>query len=110
MPLVNIYLKNSDDHSRFHNVVLDLKKYIAEKLSGENISLTPSEISIRLLKVMDGSDMIGSVELEISAHSFPERVIEQDKICLDIMKYVQEKLDVKDVKVWLQLSELGHSW
>ncbi len=54
--------------------------------------------------------MIGDVEVQISVHAFPERVAKQDGICLDVMKYLQERTGIENVKVWLQLSELGHSW
>ena len=55
--------------------------------------------------------MIGEVEVEITAHAFSERVQKQDEICLEVMKYIQENVpSIGNVKVWLKLSELGHSW
>ncbi len=55
--------------------------------------------------------MIGDIELEISAHAFEERVKKQDEICLEVMNYLKNKKpSLGNVKVWLKLSELGHSW
>ena len=108
MPLVNIYFKDKGKEE-LQKIVPDLKKYLADKLSSTELVLAPSEISIRFLEVK-GGEMIANVEVEIAAHSFPDRVKKQDEICLDVMNYVKEKTGIADVKVWLQLSELGHSW
>lgn len=55
--------------------------------------------------------MIGGVEVDIHAHAFQERIEKQDEICLSVMDYIQKKEpSVGAVKVWLILSELGHSW
>ena len=58
-----------------------------------------------------GGEMIGSVEIEITAHSFKERVGQQDEICLKVADYIKkEEPSLGEVKVWLILAELGHSW
>ena len=55
--------------------------------------------------------MIGKVELEIKAHAFRERVEKQDEICNDVRKYIMQKnKSLGDIRVWLILNELGHSW
>lgn len=55
--------------------------------------------------------MIGDTEIEISAASFPERVENQDEICVAVASFVKSKAPyLGEVQVWLKLSELGHSW
>jgi hypothetical protein len=109
MPLVNIYVKGNDVPDSLKKVVPELKKFLAEKLTCGDISLSPSEVSVRFLNVADG-DMIAPIEVEIAAHAFPERVTKQDEFCLEAMDYIKQQAEVEDVKVWLKLSELGHSW
>ncbi len=109
MPTVNIYYKDEKNHSALKSVVNKLKIYLAEKLTCDDIKLTPEEISIRLVAV-DGDSMMGDVELEITAHEFPARVEKQDEICHDTAIYIQKEVhSVGDVKVWLKLCQLGHS-
>ena len=109
MPLVNIYFQQAEATGQLQKLTPDLKKFLAEKLTCGDISLSPSEISVRFIDVV-GGDMIAEIELEIAAHSFPERVKKQDQICLEVMQYFQKKTGIENVRVWLQLSELGHSW
>jgi len=109
MPIINVYLKDDSLGEDFQKIIPDLKKYTAEKLTCDDLALTPSEISVRFLSVVRG-EMIGEVELEISAHAFSERVEKQDTICLEIMNYLQKETGFQNIKVWLKLSELGHSW
>ena len=88
----------------------ELKKFVAKELTCGNIRLGPEEISIRF-NAVKGGGMIGDVEIEVKAHAFKERVRKQDRICLDIMNYIQRRIpSVGSVKVWLILSQLGHSW
>lgn len=88
----------------------DLRKFIAAQLTCGDIALTPDEISIRFIETI-GDFMIGGVEVDIHAHAFQERIEKQDEICLSVMDYIQKKEpSVGAVKVWLILSELGHSW
>lgn len=109
MPTVNIYSKNSLQEDL---IILssELKPFIAEKLTCGDIKLTPEEVSVRIINVENGV-MIGEIELEIKAHAFKERVKKQDEICNDVRKYIMDKYkSLGDVRVWLILSELGHSW
>ena len=110
MPTVNLYFLEQTKTKDLQNFTPKLKTFLAKKLTCGDIKLTSEEISIRFIHV-NGGEMISDVELEITAHAFPERVKKQDKICIDVMNYIKEKFpSVGDVKVWLKLSELGHSW
>lgn len=109
MPTVNIFSKNSL-HEDLISLSKELKPFIAEKLTCGDIKLTPEEVSVRIINVENGN-MIGEVELEIKAHAFKERIEKQDEICNEVRKYVMDKYKtLGDVRVWLMLSELGHSW
>ena len=109
MPTVNIYYKELNKKELIQKLTDKLKIYLVELLSCADIKLNSNEISIRLLKV-DG-DMIGEVEVEILAHAFPERIKRQDEICLKVMDYIKNQdYQIGEVRVWLQLCELGHSW
>ena len=110
MPTVNIFYKDSEKEPALQSLVDGLKDYVSKELTCGDIKLKPSEVSVRLIKV-DGGAMIGAVEIEIAAHSFAERIKKQDDICLKIVEYLREENPLLgEVKVWLQLSELGHSW
>lgn len=55
--------------------------------------------------------MIAPVEIEITAHAFPERIDKQDEICLRIRDFLKQGLRAQeDIRVWLLLPQLGHSW
>lgn len=108
MPTVNIF--HDEQAKELNDLSKKLKSYLAKKLSCADIKLTPEEVSIRLIRI-DGGDMIGRVELEIKAHAFKKRVEKQDEICNDVRNYImKEHPSLGDVRVWLILSELGHSW
>jgi len=110
MPTVNIFYKDSEKEPTLQSLIGGLRDHIAKELTCGDIKLKPSEISTRFIKAV-GGEMIGAVEIEIAAYSFAERVRKQDEICLKIMDYTQkEKPSLGKVRVWLQLSELGHSW
>lgn len=113
MPTINIFYKHGDADRRLalDAVRDDLKKFVAQTLTCQDIKLKPEEISVRLVGV-DGEGMIGKVEIEITAHAFKERIENQDQICLKTAAYLHEKLGMPldDIKVWLVLAELGHSW
>lgn len=108
MPTVNIYHQNLPDTAPLAGKLAALRQYLAGVLTCGDITLGPSEISIRLVR-SHGGEMIAPVELEISAHAFPERVEKQDQICLDVMSWIRQETGL-ETKVWLKLSELGHSW
>jgi hypothetical protein len=110
MPTVNIYFKNSDQRTKLSSLVPELKSLVAKELTCGDIALTPEEVSVRFIEGV-GDFMIGSVEVDIHAYAFEDRIKKQDEICLSIMDYIQTKEpSVGVVKVWLILSELGHSW
>lgn len=110
MPTVNIYFLEQTKTEDLQSFIPNLKAYLAEKLTCGDIKLTTDEISIRFVRV-SGGEMIADVEIEITAHAFPERVKEQDGICLEVMNYIKENVpSIGGVKVWLILAELGHSW
>jgi len=108
MPTVNIYRNTNEFDSKIKSVTPSLKELIAKELSGESIQLNVDEISVRMIDVI-GEGTLAKVEVEINAAAFEERVKKQDEICLSIQKYLIDALGT-DVKVWLILSELGHSW
>ena len=110
MPIVNIYHDKTIKQNRLENSSELLKTFIADQLSCNDITLSSQEITIRLLSI-ESNTMIATVELEIFAYAFPKRVEKQDEICRNIRKFLLDKLpNVTDIRVWLILSELGHSW
>ena len=110
MPTVNIYYTNKKSMRKLSTLAAKLKPFVAKELTCGNISLKPNEVSVRLIP-SEGRAMIGDVEIDVTAHAFAERVSKQDKICLNIQKFVKENApSLGSVYVWLQLCELGHSW
>ncbi len=109
MPTINIFYNDAGFEAELKKVTASLKKYAAEQLTCGDIELSPDEVSVRFLK-NESDGMLAPVELEISAAAFKERVDKQDQICLNIQKLLLNKLQIPDIKVWLILSELGHSW
>jgi len=110
MPTVNVYHKNKGNSDALMPFIPKLKKHIADKLSCSDKALTSDEISIRFISV-EGDAMIGNVELEITAHAFKERIEKQDEICREVREYIMKEIPLLgDIKVWLKLCELGHSW
>ena len=107
MPFVNIYTIEKNIVS-LKSVIQDLKEFVAKKLSCKERVLNSNEISIRLI-VPSTSSQIAETELVITAHPYPERVTNQDKICLEIKNFIIHKTNIKSIYIWLQLSELGHS-
>ena len=110
MPIVKIFYQDLEKQSKLESLVPALKEYIADELTCGEIRLKSDEVSIRLMTI-SGGGMIGSVEVEIIAHAFVDRINKQDEICLRVAEYLQNKEPLLGkVSVWLQLSELGHSW
>ena len=109
MPTVNVFLKDENAYQELEKLTNQLKKYVAEQLTCGDIKLDSNEVSIRFLQAR-GKGMLAPVELEITAAAFKERVEKQDEICLNIQKFILDETDLTDVKVWLILTELGHSW
>jgi hypothetical protein len=106
MPTVNFFYQNDSQRDQLSELCQELKTYLASELT---CKLDSSEISIRLIR-SEGPGMIAEIEVEITAHAFQERIVKQDDICLDIRKYLLEKLPATDIRVWLLLPQLGHSW
>lgn len=109
MPTVNIFYTNENQPQPITDNALLLKKLIAKELTCGDISLSPDEVSLRLIKTSNAG-MIAELEVEITAHAFGERVPRQDEICNIVREFLMNKIEVKDVRVWLLLPELGHSW
>lgn len=110
MPTVNVYHKSKSDSAALLPFISKLKVYIANKLTCGDKELTSDEISIRFITV-EGDAMVGNVELEITAHAFKERVDKQDEICREVREYLMKEVpSLGDIRVWLKLCELGHSW
>jgi hypothetical protein len=109
MPAVNLYFSDEKYLSDIDAVTDDLKQFVAKKLTCKEITLGPQEVSIRLLPSA-GKGMLAKVELDIFAAPYPERIENQDQICLDVRQFLLDKIDDLDsAMVWLILSELGHS-
>jgi len=109
MPTVNIFYQSGVQIDQLNDLLPELKTYIAQELSCGDIALTPDEVSVRFMAVTGGS-MIAPIELEITAHAFGERIEKQDEICLRIRDFIKPHLDGQEVRVWLLLPQLGHSW
>ena len=108
MPTVNVFYKQKKpDLNLFTN---HIKSFLVNKLSNKDITLTPEEISVRFIQV-EGDGMIAPVEIEITAHEFAERVKEQDEISSSLRDNLKKNYpQLGDIRVWLILSQLGHSW
>lgn len=109
MPTVNVFFNNKVLESQLEVIALPLKEYVAKQLTCGDIKLKPNEVSLRFIATR-GNGMLAPVEIEITAAAFKERVEKQDEICLNVQKFVLNKTNLADAKVWLILSELGHSW
>lgn len=111
MPTVTIYSQAGSGISKvLLKSVDDIRTRVAELLSGKSRQLLTKEISVRLVESI-GSGMIAQIEIEISAQNYPERSVNADRICLDMRTYMKKIApEIEDVRVWLQLVELGHSW
>lgn len=109
MPTVNVYA-NTRDVATLRELAPKLKVCVAEQLTCGEFELTADAVSIRILPV-EGSAMIATVEIEMTAHAIPARVERQDEICRNVMGFVRgAEPSLPDVRVWLILCELGHSW
>lgn len=108
MPTINIYYNDQKFEEKLKGTIDELKGFTATQLTCSDIKLSPDEISVRLLRNY-GNGMLATIELEIKAAAFKERVQKQDEICLSVQKFIKFELQT-DSKVWLILSELGHSW
>jgi len=90
-------------------ILPDFRDVLAKELSCGNRTLVSAEMSLRII-VPEAGLPIADTEVEIKAHSYPERVQRQDEICYSLASYLQRTCPkAGSVYVWLQLSELGHS-
>lgn len=109
MPTVNVYA-NTRDIATLDELSPGLRQCVAEQLTCREFELTGSAVSIRAIGVDRGA-MIAAVEIEMIAHAFPERVERQDEICRNVMSFVKTAApSLTDVRAWLVLCDLGHSW
>ncbi len=60
---------------------------------------------------VDAAAMISPFEMEIKAQQYSDRVKRCDEICLHLKEFVLSHAPyLPDVSVWLELTELGHSF
>ncbi|PWU01560.1 MAG: hypothetical protein C5B53_02700 [Candidatus Melainabacteria bacterium] len=110
MPTANIYTANGTSKELLTGILPELGEFLARQLSCGQRTLLSNEISIRVISIT-GSNMIAPIEIEITAHAYQERIQQADKICLSVRNFVKQKTSAReDVRVWLTLAELGHSW
>lgn len=108
MPSINIYTDNSRAKS-LENILPELRKFTAQALSCEELQLKPDELGLRVI-VPFASLQIADTEVKMNAYHFPERIKNQNMICLSVKQYLEKVCpEAGSVYVWLQLSELGHS-
>ncbi|GHV22402.1 hypothetical protein FACS189428_4410 [Clostridia bacterium] len=87
-----------------------LKDFAVEQLSCKELRLKREEFTIRCIESINTSFMMAPLECDIHVHHFPERIEKQDKICMEVRNFLLKTVSgIQDVKVRLQLSELGHS-
>jgi len=110
MPTVNIYSSEEGWNDTITSILPELRALLAHELTCGERRLMPHEISLRLIPV-SGSLTISPIEIEIFAHEYRARVEQSDNLCLVVREFVKDKLPlVADVRVWLILAKLGHSW
>jgi DNA-binding protein len=109
MPTVNIFYTSEGQREQYKRISADFKSYLATELSCKDINLTSEEVSLRLIKTVDGG-MIAPIEVEVTVHAFDERIKRQDEIANNIRQFLLNKIDIEDVRVWVLLPQLGHSW
>lgn len=119
MPTANVYYSDWCATARLPHIAPKFKDYIAHKLTCGDIKLRQNEVTVRFIKVnpiptveVKGigfvDDMLGDLEVDITAHAFPDRIRDKDKICADVKKWLRKEAKVKNPRVWLRLCELGH--
>ncbi len=110
MPTVNIYLSKHCPDTKIVPILPILRERIAQQLRSSERTLVPEEISIRVISVAHGL-MISPFEMEIKAQQYSDRVKRCDEICLHLREFILEHAAfLSDASVWLQLTELGHSF
>lgn len=112
MPTANIYHDTTIQQKNIllQNFLPDLRSFLAAQLTCGQRKLVANEISIRLISAQ-AEAMIAPIEIEITAHNYAERADRSDEICLAVRDFVKKQIPVElDLRVWLVLAELGHSW
>jgi ribosomal protein L31E len=109
VPTINVFYADDQRRKQLNEAIQPLKEFVAKELTCGDIQLQPHEVSARLLKT-EGDGMLAELELEVTAHAFDDRVKRQDEICLNIREFLKSKIDAQEIRVWLILAELGHSW
>ncbi len=104
MPIVNIYGK-SDDMDCVRRDVNYTRTIVSQCLSVKEWPIDQDHISLRLLPVE--GQLIGELEIVISAHQFDERLAQKDEVCR-YLRSAFEKRWSKEVRVWLHLVEMGY--
>jgi hypothetical protein len=111
VPTANIFTSDIAHKEALVALSPQLRVTLAEELTSGSHRLTSHEISIRVIEVCTESSMIAPIEIEIKAHAYGDRAPRADQICLDIRKFVRDNVpSATDVRVWIMLAELGHSW
>ena len=110
MPTANIYHSKDCPADQITELVPLLRTRLAQQLTSVERKLVPEEISIRVISV-DGGSMIAPLEMEIKAQNYSDRQERSDEICLHMREFILEHCSsLSDASVWLQLTELGHSF
>ncbi|HVQ44264.1 MAG TPA: hypothetical protein VMT30_04845 [Candidatus Saccharimonadia bacterium] len=110
MPILNAYYTSPEQLRIMEEMTPAIKQFVAAQLTCGELSLSPGEVTVRLMQV-EGSGMIGDVEIDMVAHEFQERVEDQDGICQRVKAYLEQASPgLGEVRVWLNLGQLGHSW
>lgn len=108
MPLVTIYTSSKEQNNLLAPVLDELRSLTARELSCDSRKLNVNEISIQVI-TSSIRRSIADIEVVIIAHSYSERIKNQDTICLSLKKFIEKRCVLLTAYVWLQLSELGHS-
>ncbi|PZM84494.1 MAG: hypothetical protein DKT66_07630 [Candidatus Melainabacteria bacterium] len=110
MPTANIYHSKHCPTDKITPLIPQLRVKLAQQLTSTERKLVPEEISVRIISV-DGGTMISPFEMEIKAQNYPDRFERCDEICLHMREFILENAAfLSDASVWLQLTELGHSF
>jgi hypothetical protein len=110
MPTVNIYLSPNCPREKIVPLLPLFRERIAQQLTSVQRKIVPVEVTIRVMTV-DAGAMISQFEMEIKAQQYADRVKRCDEICLHLREFVLEHAGfLTDASVWLELTELGHSF
>lgn len=108
MPLVTIHTSNRVQTKSLSKISDTFAVCVSKQLSTTDRTLSPSEVSIRIIESAH-CNPIADIEVVIIAYHYPARVKDQDQICLIFKEFIEQSCPSLNAFVWLQLSELGHS-